>query len=674
MPRDLPISNGSLLVAFDQNYQIRDLYWPHVGQENHTLGHAFRLGVWVSGEFRWLDDERWQRSLKYQPGTMITDVYLHHPDLEVEIQVADGIDFHENLHIRRFDITNDANQDREVRLFFHHDFHIGGNEVGDTAYYEPDRRAVVHYKGARWFLINGAVALNSNDTGPTWIAKEDTMAGLMVGVHQWACGLKEIHEMQGTWRDAEDGQLSGNAVAHGSVDSTVGFSLNIPAKSRRTLYYWMAAGENFDSVATINRLVRQRGPEAYLNRARAFWRLWLTTHLPDLAGLPEDIRQEYELSLFIIRTQVDNSGAIIAANDSDISSSIRDTYSYMWPRDGAIVADALNQAGYLDLPRAFFQFCQRALAHEGYLLHKYNPDGTLASSWLPWYLDGKKDIPIQEDETALVLWALWRHFERHGDVYFIKPLYKEMICSMADFLVAYRDPATGLPLPSYDLWEERRGVFAWTLGAVWGGLEAAANFAEAFGETSRAEGYRRAAAQIKAGVDACLWQPDLGYFARMINHHPGKAWEIDKTIDASIIGLWQFGMYASTDPKVVAAMTMIHEQLWVKTHIGGIARYENDAFHQVSQDLQNIPGNPWFICTLWMADWIAQTANSDTDLVKALELLEWAVQRASPSGVLAEQVNPFTGVPESVSPLTWSHAAFIVAVQAYLAAQARLHR
>ncbi len=36
MPRDIPIGNGSLLVNFDQHYQLRDLYWPHVGQENHT--------------------------------------------------------------------------------------------------------------------------------------------------------------------------------------------------------------------------------------------------------------------------------------------------------------------------------------------------------------------------------------------------------------------------------------------------------------------------------------------------------------------------------------------------------------------------------------------------------------------------------------------------------------
>ncbi|MEJ2600825.1 MAG: hypothetical protein P8Z00_21010, partial [Anaerolineales bacterium] len=100
MPRNLPLGNGNLLVAFDYNYQIRDLYWPHVGQENHTLGHPFRLGVWVDGQFRWLDDDRWKRSLRYQAETLVTDVTLKHPDFNIEIHAADAVDFHENLLVR----------------------------------------------------------------------------------------------------------------------------------------------------------------------------------------------------------------------------------------------------------------------------------------------------------------------------------------------------------------------------------------------------------------------------------------------------------------------------------------------------------------------------------------------------------------------------------------------
>jgi glucoamylase len=666
MPRDIPLGNGSLLIAFDQNCQIRDLYWPHVGQENHALGHPFRSGLWVEGQIRWFDDGKWQRSLKYQPETLVSAVRLEHPELKIAIQISDTVDFHEDLFLRRMEISNLDTRDREIRMFFHHDFHISGNDIGDTAYYEPDRRSIYHYKDNYWFMMNGAVRTGEDEPGPGWEPSEDSYPGLVTGIHQWACGLKEIRNLEGTWRDAEDGQLECGVVAHGSVDSTIGFNLPIRAGKSRLLYYWIAVGPKFQNVTTLNRMVRQRGPQSFIDRTEAYWRLWLRAHLPDMEGFTQPVRDEYERSLLTLRTQIDNGGAIIAANDSDISSDVRDTYSYMWSRDGALVTHALNKAGYLDLPRAFFQFCDQVHSCEGFMLHKYNPDGSLASSWLPWDLNGEKQLPIQEDETALVIWALWEHFSRYGDVSFIKPLYRSMICPLADFLAGFRDKKTGLPLPSYDLWEERRGILSWTVASTWGGLNAAAHFADAFGEIERAKGYRQAAAEIKTGIEKHLWQPKLNRFVRMVNRKEDDSWEIDETIDASLVGLWQFGMYKPDDEKILPTMQAIREQLWVKTSVGGVARYTDDHYHQVSQDISRVPGNPWFICTLWLAEWYALTAKHQGDLKPALEIIDWVASHALPSGILAEQVDPYTDQPLSVSPLTWSHAAYVSTVLTYL--------
>ena len=97
MPRDLPLGNGSLLVNFDASYQLRDLYWPHVGLENHSNGHVFRFGVWVDGRFRWLDDPGWSRRLRYADETLVTEVELSHPDLDLELRCRDAVDFHQNL-------------------------------------------------------------------------------------------------------------------------------------------------------------------------------------------------------------------------------------------------------------------------------------------------------------------------------------------------------------------------------------------------------------------------------------------------------------------------------------------------------------------------------------------------------------------------------------------------
>src|SRR3990172_7123734 len=184
MPRDIPVGNGSLLVNFDQTYQLRDLYWPHVGQEDHSPGHPFRFGVWVDGQFRWIDHPGWQRTLDYASDTLVTQVSLYHPELGVRLMCNDAVDFHENLYLRRLAVTNEADREREVRLFFCQDFHISGTEVGDSAYYEPERRAVFHYKGKRWFMINVARAAAD---------------GWDLGVDQWAVGIKEFQGRGGAW-------------------------------------------------------------------------------------------------------------------------------------------------------------------------------------------------------------------------------------------------------------------------------------------------------------------------------------------------------------------------------------------------------------------------------------------------------------------------------------------
>jgi GH15 family glucan-1,4-alpha-glucosidase len=430
----------------------------------------------------------------------------------------------------------------------------------------------------------------------------------------------------------------------------------------------------FEEVTRINRSVRQKGPRTFVKRTGDYWGLWITKEKHDLADLSPAICHLYRRSLAILRTQIDNEGAIIAANDFDIAHYGRDTYSYMWPRDGALVSAALIESGYSEVTRRFFDFCHRVITEEGYLLHKYNPDGSLGSSWHGWYYDDQKRLPIQEDETALVLWALWRHFERFRDIEFIKPHYRGLIIRAADWMCRYRDDASGLPLPSWDLWEERRGVHAWTVGATWGGLRAAADFADAFGEINLATKYRGVADEIKAGVRKHLMSSELGCFARTVNRNEDGSWEHDKTVDASLIGLWYFGMFAPDDPELVATMETMHDHLWVRTNVGGVARYEGDYYHRVSWDLDRVPGNPWFICTLWLAQWHIARAKTNADLEPALELLDWVAAHHLRSGVMAEQVHPYTNEPLSVSPLTWSHATLVLTVHEYLEKRAHLNR
>jgi GH15 family glucan-1,4-alpha-glucosidase len=89
MPRDLPLGNGRLLVAFDREYTLWDLYWPHVGHESHVRGARCRFGVWAQertdagGRLSWLHEAEWSRVLEYEPETLITRVTARHAGLEL---------------------------------------------------------------------------------------------------------------------------------------------------------------------------------------------------------------------------------------------------------------------------------------------------------------------------------------------------------------------------------------------------------------------------------------------------------------------------------------------------------------------------------------------------------------------------------------------------------------
>jgi len=643
MPRDLPVGNGNLLIAFDKDYLLREFYFPHVGEENHTIGEPFRMGVWVNGQFSWIP-HGWGIRKNYLDDSLVTDVELFNETLKIRILANDLVDFHENVYLKKLAVENLSDEKKEIRLFLAQDFHIFGNDIGDTASFRPEISCLLHYKGDRYFLVN----IRANNK---W------------GIDYFATGNKKTDTYEGTWKDAEDGMLSGNPIAQGSVDSVLAIHLEVEPKAKEVCYYWICAGKSWEEVKALNEVVKKKTPEGIFKRTFDYWRLWIDLEHLNYTLLPEKVGHLYKKSLMICRTQIDNSGGIIAANDSDALHFNRDTYSYMWPRDAALVAYALDLAGYFGVTRNFFNFCAKIIEKEGFFLHKYNPCGTLASSWHPWLKEKKAQIPLQEDETALVIWALWNHYKNFKDIEFIKPLYKPLIKRAADFMMNYRDMKTGLPLPSYDLWEERQGVLTFTVSTVYGGLMAAAHFTEAFGEMELANDYREGAALLRQGMDKYLYLEKEKRFARMVNFKKDGSIEVDATIDASVYGIFAFGAYSADDEKVKSTMQQVYDRLWCKTNVGGLARYENDTYYRINNE---VTGNPWFVTTLWLAQYSIALAKTKEELKKAMTILEWVSDHALPSGVLAEQVHPITNEPLSVSPLTWSHGTYIATVQQYL--------
>jgi len=217
------------------------------------------------------------------------------------------------------------------------------------------------------------------------------------------------------------------------------------------------------------------------------------------------------------------------------------------------------------------------------MYHKYNMDGKLASSWLPHIMNGKEIYPIQEDETALLIYVLWEYFRRYNDIGFTAPFYENLVIKAAEFMTEFVNE-DGLPRESFDLWEERYGIHAYTVSTTFAALKAASNFADVFGDQDLAKKYYDAADRMAKAFDEKFYSEEYERYARaIINGKP------DFTVDSALSSIVLFGMKEPRDSRVLSTMEAIMEKLWVNGS-GGIARYENDNYMRTREDA-SIPGN-----------------------------------------------------------------------------------
>ncbi len=649
MAKSVILANGNIFVGLNAHGFVSDFFFPYVGVENHVRGEAHRIGVWYQHTLSWLDDGSWDTEINLDQNTFVGIMKCTNKHTGLQLTITNVVYNEKNIFIREVEVTNTSDHTEEVKLFFHQVFSMYETLQGDTAYYDPVKNALIHYEGRRMFLIYG----ESSD----------------IPFQDYSVGLYGIEGKEGTFKDAEDGMLSKNPIEHGHVDSTFSITLTLHKKESKKAYYWVTVGETKAEVYELHDYVKFKNPEHLIESTSKFWKAWLTRQDYTICNNTEPkLLELFRKSLFYIRGNIDNRGAILASGDSDMLQHGRDTYSYMWPRDGAMTVMALLEVGEYNISKHFFKFCNDVVEPEGYLMHKYRSDRSLGSSWHPFVKDGEPILPIQEDETALVLVALFEYYKKTKDIEFIEGHYNDVIRRMAVFLTEFTDPDSGLPLPSYDLWEEKHGVSTFTSATVYAGLIAGAKFAKLFEKENDEKLFLSTAEKMKEAILEHLYDKDLKMFIKMLNTKNGVT-HYDKTIDmSSIYAIFAYGVLDIHDPIVTECIQTIEEKLRIHTGIDGVPRYTGDRYYI---QVEGVP-NPWYITTLWLAQYYARTAKTTQDLEVVTHWLSWTVTHSPLSGVLSEQLHPFSGEQLSATPLTWSHAEYVRTVMLYHDAQVRL--
>lgn len=649
MAKSIILANGNIFVGLNAYGFVSDFFFPYVGVENHVRGEAHRVGVWQNNHLSWLDDGSWDIKINLQQDTFIGLMTCVHTHTGLSLRITNVVYNEKNIFLREIEVTNKTDHTTDIKIFFHQVFSIYETLQGDTAYYDPVKNALIHYEGRRMFLVYG----ESSDIPFT----------------DYSVGLYGIEGKEGTFRDAEDGVLSQNPIEHGHVDSTLSIALTLHKNETKKAYYWITVGETKAEVYELHDYIQYRGPTHFIESTAKFWKAWLNRQeYLTCSNTEPKLLELFKKSLFYIRGNIDNRGAILASGDSDMLQHGRDTYSYMWPRDGAMTVMALLEVGEYNISKHFFKFCNDVLEPDGYLMHKYRSDKSLGSSWHPFVKNGESILPIQEDETALVLVALWEYYQKTKDIEFIEIHYNDVTKRMATFLTEFTHEKTGLPLPSYDLWEEKHGVSTFTSASVYAGLIAGAKFAKLFEKENDEKLFSDTAAKMKEAILTHLYNKDIKMFVKLLNTKDGVV-NYDTTIDmSSVYAIYTYGVLDINDPIITECIKTIEEKLRIHTGIDGVPRYVGDRYYS---QVEGIP-NPWYITTLWLAQYYALVAKKIEDLEIVTYWLNWVVTHSPLSGVLSEQLHPYTGEQLSATPLTWSHAEYVRTIMIYHNALERL--
>jgi GH15 family glucan-1,4-alpha-glucosidase len=629
--RPIVLSNGQLFVGLDENGLVHDFYYPYVGLENLTNARSLphKIGVWVDGKFSWTDDGSWSVNIKLEEDALVGSLELYSSTLGISISTKDFVDSEFNAFIRQIVITNLSEVEKEVRLFTHQVFELSQSGRADTALYVPDDQYILDYKGRYCLLIGG----RTHD-------HED--------FDQYAVGNYQVEGKAGTYADAEDGELSNNPVEHGGVDSVLRFSKRISPMQNLNVDYWVIAANSQSDAQDIHINFKNQNMTDRLQLTRDYWQDWFKLgqiSIPDFH--PSSIKH----SLLIIKAHCDERGSILASGDSSIFNYGRDYYCYCWPRDAAYALWPLLRLGHFDEAKKFLEFARDTKHKDGYLMHKYQPDRAIGSTWHPLVHGRSRELAIQEDETASVVILAGKYYEASHDKEFIEELYQSLIVPCADFMCRFIDDITGLPHASYDLWEEKFLTSTYTVSIVIAALEIASKLAAELNDTFKQNSWSSMAHQIRQNIGT-LYHPD-GYFRKGFLLESNRQLTFDDTIDISnLYGPYMYAGLDADDHRVAQTAKEIESKLLNTSLIGGVIRYENDNYFRSKPQY---PGNPWIVSSLWLGQYYASIGKK----TEANKLLDWSVDRELSTGALSEQYDPESGQPLGVTPLVWSHAEMI---------------
>lgn len=639
------IGNKNMLATFTSKGEMQRIYFPN--KENRQYINFFHTGVKVNNsDLIYLhDDINNVYRQYYDTDTNILNTEVTNTYFNLTIVQTDCILIKENVLLKRYVFLNESKIDLDLEFYIHSELLSDEN----------------NYVGCK--ILDYGMMQYAHDFSVSTFAKG-------YNIHR--------HQINGSKENIKRGEIYDKDYIGMSKDTSISYKIGtIKPKDKKVLEICILIDENknvSEMEEEIDRVRRIDFNKEYSN-TKSYWRKYVKNHNGLNLKEPQNEYDEkifdiYKRSILLFPLLTNHeTGGIIAGAEIDEYFTKCGRYAYCWPRDAVFITKAMDILKMQKETEKFYKnFCQKTQSKNGMWEQRFYTDGKLAPSW-----------GYQIDETASVVYGVYEHYKISKSEKFLKDNLK--MCEKAiEFLKKYtkdwlylediekdivkeeiekeRKNGKHKYHISYDLWEMCEGIHLYSLSSIYSAFESMKQMYNILGKNISGFDNNRLKEEkisknekeleylqleIKKFIDKNMYDETSNSYLRNTE---------DKKMDISMLGMVvPFNMFSAKDKKVKNTIEKIN--LSLRTYTGGYQRFENDNY---------MNGNPWPIANLWMTLYYLEVGEKE----KAKESFDFVVKTSGKHEFLGEQVDNSTLKPNWVIGLGWSHAMFIIVLEALM--------
>ncbi|KAB8033288.1 glycoside hydrolase family 15 protein [Fluviispira multicolorata] len=609
------VASEKILACLGEDGQLKGLFWPF--KDSHHSHLEFSIcGLAIDGESIWLDKNRDDMQISFFHAENILAVHwkVQHPRFQ-NIEVIKKVIPQDSSLIEKWSLDIPIEYaNKKIQMWLLSSWKIHSEKRFQSVYSETGEDIIFAYNGNFWVGI--AACNDSRYSHFQYVRAIQSNTNITMGEivdtflrepnHYRRIEMGNVYAAACTQPLALTQSRDNNNIFNGEVTILYEFGFHQDELEQKVSLHLDKTPIRNNVIEKINRNIINENI------------LKIKTNL--------NIKKEYlkNISLSVLKSLIDENGALVAAPECDPDFISSGGYGFIWPRDAAFCALSLMKCGYINEARPILQFLSKVQNYNGDYFQRFDSQGNKAPSW----------CELQADQLGLVIVSFIEYLNYEKNENFSLSIKKGIQKLIHDF------SEKGSLQNSFDLWEEFYGLHFYAHICAHAALT---NSLPLFPELE---------SDIRNSIKTCenfcynhLYVTKQKRFARGVDPHSNR----DLRADISLLScIFPFTQFPIEDSLKLSIFEFCSEKLTTKM---GVLRYENDIYKG---------GNSWILAGFWLAQAALELSHIKPELkIIANNLFENTLNLSNDAGFFAEQIHSQTGKPLWVVPLAWSHAFYL---------------